>query len=85
MNVDTGPLLPHTGRSVHEVQLALTFVSEALEELAALQATRETMEPQAWRAAYEEVWAYFARSHEAYVLRAAALLATPPAAPSEAS
>ncbi len=86
MTRDMEPAFLDAGRQVREVQLALSFVNDALDQLAALQAARQTMDPQAeraaWVAGYREAWAYFARSHEAYASRAAALLAMPPPAPS---
>ena len=81
MNDDIVQYCHDAGGPVHEVQLALSFVTEALEELDRLQTARGTMDQQVWLIKYQESWEYFAKSHASYVTRAAALLASRPSNP----
>ncbi len=80
MNDNSPRYLHEHSWPVHELQLALSFVNEALGEIERLQATRSAADRDSWLAAYRDAWIYFAKSHEGYVSRAAALLATNPAA-----
>ncbi len=82
MNDDSVPSFHEPNGSLHALQLALTFINEALAELDRLQIARGTMDSSDWHAAYDEAWSYFIKSHDSYVSRASALLAGEPTAAS---